>query len=389
VFLAFISLGPLALVSGFDVSTEFYSEISRDIPLFGLGSMFSDFTGSFAGSGAMATLYKGMPSLVYLFVFLVFWSVVFEYQNCKKFLTYLENSRIESAGSRISRFSASIFLFASLLVISLSGLVAAILAYSMAELVLLPSESAFLLSTGFYSNIPVQAENIIRGSLVVIEQSLNWLPFLPVRFYSSVYYLIFFTPLVLTSILWLAHISSLYRERRSYDDLNRLDEIDISVEVVKIESEAPVVAPVSTGLGSSAVLVSQAVVDKLNDDELEAILRHEEYHIMNRDLLSNLVASVLSVGFGGRNALLAFYGYPGIEVEADKYAVKKTDKSTVIQAVKKMYELRNSFELREDDPGRFERVWKPFYRFYFGDFLLSTSHKSYSERRKMIAGFEE
>lgn len=105
--------------------------------------------------------------------------------------------------------------------------------------------------------------------------------------------------------------------------------------------------------------------------------------------MTNIVASVISLGFGGRNALLAFYGYPGIERSADKYAVEKTDKQTVLSANKKMYKLFHSWETTDSEIRGFERFWKPFYRFYFGDFLMGTSHRVYTERREIISDFGE
>ncbi|WP_133305077.1 M56 family metallopeptidase [Halonotius pteroides] len=388
--LVFIALGPLSLLSGFDVSLSFYSEIEDDIPLFGLASMFSDFTGSFAGSEAMATLYNGIPSLVNNFILFMILLISFEYLSCYRTHRYLRNSRIQGTDSSvISSLSAVAFFFSNLMVLLLGGLAAAILVYDFAGVVLVPSESAVLLSSGFYSNILVMSENYIGGSLIVIEQSMAGLPFLSTRAYTTLYYLVFFTPLILTTALWVRHIVSLYQERRIYTELDSLDTDLASINVVTVDSKAPVVGPVSTGFGSTSILVSQAVVEKLDDDELKAVLRHEEYHIINRDLLANIVASILSVGFGGRNTLLAFYGYPGIEKSADKYAVDKTDKQTVLKANRKMYKLYHDFKTQDAELHGFERLWKPFYEFYFGEFLLGTSHNIYKERIEMISDFEE
>lgn len=387
-FLVFISLGPLSLVSGFDVSLSFYSEIGGDTPLVGLASLFSDFTGSVDGSEALATLYSGTPSLVYIFVFAVFCLVVFEHRNCCRMHRYLRDSRIQETDSRvISVVSAVLFLFSNLLVMLLGGLAAAILVYAVTGSVLVPSGFEIVVSTGIYSYVPVEPVNLIRGSLVVIEQSIRGLTFLPMRVYTVLYYSVFFAPLIITSALWVRHIVSLYQERRSYDDLDSVDTDQVSIDMVTVDSQAPVVGPVSTGLDTS-VLVSQGVIEKLDSGELEAVLRHEEYHIINRDLVTNLVASVISLGLGGRNALLAFYGYPGIERSADKYAVEKTDKQTVLSANRKMYELLHSLETSDAELRGFERFWKPFYRFYFGDFLMGISHRAYTERREMIADFE-
>jgi Zn-dependent protease with chaperone function len=265
----------------------------------------------------------------------------------------------------------------------------AILAYAFTGLVLVPSESTVLVSSGFYSDLPVQAETFIRGSLVVINQVMEELPFLSTTMYTALYYFVFFVPLIITTSLWARHIVSLYQERSSYTDLDSVNTDLTSINVVTVDSEVPVAGPVSTGLGSSSILVSRTVIENLNDDELEAVLRHEEYHIINRDLLANIAASILSVGFGGRNTLLAFFGYPGIEESADKYAVEKTDKQTMLNANKKMYKMSNSLESEDTEIQGLELLWKPLYQFYFGKFLLGTSHRAYAERSKMISDLGE
>lgn len=386
-FLMFISLGPLSLVSGFDVSLSFYSEVGRDTPLVGLASLFSDFTGSFDGSRALATLYSGTPFLVYVSVFAIIFLVGLEHRNCRRLYRYLRNSRIEETDSSIIPVvSAAFFMFSNLLILLLGGLAAAILVYAVTGSVLLPSGSEIVVSTGFYSYIPVEPVNLIRGSLIVIEQSIRVLPLLPTRVYAVAFYSVFFAPLIITGALWTRHIVSLYRQRRSYDDLTSVDIDQVAADVVTVDSQAPIVGPVSTGLDTS-ILVSRGVIEKLDDAELEAVLRHEEYHIINKDLITNLVASVISIGLGGRNALLAFYGYPGIERSADKYAVEKTGKQTVLSANRKMYELFHSLETEDAGFQGLERLWKPFYQFYFGDFLLGTSHQEYTERNKTISDF--
>ena len=377
-------------MSGFDVSLLFYSELDGDLSLLGLSSMFSDFTGGYVGYEAMATLYHGMPAVVYLFVLFIIALTGIEYLSCYRGHRYLKNSRIRGTDSTvISSASAAVFFLSNLLVILLGCLTVAILAYAFTGLVLVPSESTVLVSSGFYSDLPVQAETFIRGSLVVINQVMEELPFLSTTMYTALYYFVFFVPLIITTSLWARHIVSLYQERSSYTDLDSVNTDLTSINVVTVDSEVPVAGPVSTGLGSSSILVSRTVIENLNDDELEAVLRHEEYHIINRDLLANIAASILSVGFGGRNTLLAFYGYPGIEESADKYAVEKTDKQTMLNANKKMYKMSNSLESEDTEIQGLELLWKPLYQFYFGKFLLGTSHRAYAERSKMISDLGE
>jgi Zn-dependent protease with chaperone function len=387
--LLFVSLGPLAVVSGFDVSLGFYSELSYGMPLIGLASLFSDFTGSRAGAEAMATLYNSLPSLVSFFVVGVIGLVFLEYRSCGWHYRHLRNSKIGRSDSNLLPVSVGVFLVSNLLVLLFTGVTAVILVYAVTSLVLLPTGSTVIASTGFYSNVLVQPENLVRGSLVAVEQGLNGLNVPSGQVSTLIFYLVFLMPLFLTGILWVVHLASLYRQRIQYSDLESFDTELVPSDVVTVDSDFPVVCPVSTGLTSVSVLVSSRIIEGLKDEELEAVLRHEEYHIMNRDLLSNLIASVFALGFGGRNALLAFYGYPGIEREADQYAVKKSSKEALLSANREMYKLLNSFDLENEDLDLMEKFWKPFYRFYFGDFLLGTSNKSYTEREKAISDMEE
>jgi Zn-dependent protease with chaperone function len=150
------------------------------------------------------------------------------------------------------------------------------------------------------------------------------------------------------------------------------------------------------------VFVSEVLVETLTDEEFEAVLRHEEYHLQESN--RSLLAEALSLLVGGKNALLAFYDYRASERAADDYAARHTSYNTTHDAVEEMYKLAAAADdtadrlginhpgivhreaaqgLLEDlqDPGRLRRVFQRLmagpaatYELYFGGALLDTAH---------------
>lgn len=113
-------------------------------------------------------------------------------------------------------------------------------------------------------------------------------------------------------------------------------ENDINIRVVDLDGCVDV-RPISFFGLRKYIVVSEAVMEVIGDsqDELTAVLSHEEYHLNNQD--HQFIATLLAVGIGGRNAALAFFDYPTIEREADIYAKNQTDFLTVSTAIRKLY----------------------------------------------------
>jgi hypothetical protein len=94
------------------------------------------------------------------------------------------------------------------------------------------------------------------------------------------------------------------------------------------------------------VCITQRVATELDPEHLAAAIRHEEYHLDNRD--HPVVAALLSLGVGGQNALLAFYDYPRLEREADRHAAATRGYTTTLRAIHRLYDLKQ----RSDATGR-------------------------------------
>jgi Zn-dependent protease with chaperone function len=112
---------------------------------------------------------------------------------------------------------------------------------------------------------------------------------------------------------------------------------DIQVRAVDLDG-APDAKPMSLLRGwRQYVIVSEVLVEELDAEEFEAVLRHEEYHLQesNRALLLEALSPIV----GGKNALLAFYDYRESERAADDRAVEYVGHKATYRAVEKMYNL--------------------------------------------------
>jgi Zn-dependent protease with chaperone function len=184
------------------------------------------------------------------------------------------------------------------------------------------------------------------------------------------------------------------------DDL--CEGIDLEADVYVLESDLLVLGAVSTGF-SDFVVVSEAVVEELDGSELDAVLAHEESHVVSGDsrlaFLTGLFSPLLLTG---KNVLFSALGFGRRELEADRYAAERVgDPDQVIEALVAVEDL----ELRSvangglgvvptmasfgSSPGRsfsgFERV----FGFFYGDFGLTMAHPSTEKREEELRGYRD
>jgi hypothetical protein len=95
------------------------------------------------------------------------------------------------------------------------------------------------------------------------------------------------------------------------------------------------------------VIVSSLILEEFEDEELEALLRHEEYHLNERNF--SLFADLLSILLGGRNTLLAFYDYRKSERNADAYAASRVGRVPLWHALHRLFQLRANSPTSSDD----------------------------------------
>lgn len=163
-----------------------------------------------------------------------------------------------------------------------------------------------------------------------------------------------------------------------------ISDIDGSVPVRVLQTPGIVAHPFRAPTGQEAVLLSRGVLDELDEDELEAVISHELYHLRNRDLSRNAVATLFGLLVGGRNALVAVYDYPKIERKADEYAVSRVGADPLVRALRRLDSMRSLSVARPGVVGEYERrgTWliSAPYHVLFGSVLLENAHASVDER---------
>lgn len=92
------------------------------------------------------------------------------------------------------------------------------------------------------------------------------------------------------------------------------------------------------GIRNPKIYISTGLISQLTMKELEATLRHEEYHVKNKDSVTSIIASVVYSLSPLFPLLRDFMKWHRIEreIQADKYAVEKVgDPSPLISVIRK------------------------------------------------------
>jgi Zn-dependent protease with chaperone function len=214
--------------------------------------------------------------------------------------------------------------------------------------------------------------------------------------------LLLVAPLAWLAVGWVAHLlGSLLGRTLALVRSAPLSVAEPAVPVRLVRTDRPLVRPVAVPGLWRGVLVGQPVVEALADDELRAVVAHEAYHLDGRDLTAAAVASLAGLGFGGRNALLAFYDYAAAERAADEHAARTVGPDALVRALRRLEGLR----ARRADPGATDgrstddatagaaatataallrRVVRAPYDLFFGRVLLDAAHRSVDERIRHV-----
>lgn len=272
--------------------------------------------------------------------------------------------------------------------------------------------AAEFLSLGTFDSWIFIAENTETTEIYTtiyenLDQVFAGVPVVPARAFSVGFVAMLFAPMFVLLVGWLYHLYSslkatltLFRNGTVIDV--DFDVLPADVDVLLVDSDLPMVQPVSVLLGwREYVAISRVVYESLTDEQLEAVVAHEVYHLRNRDLVVNTVAGVASVGaFGGLNALLAFYDYPRIEAEADEYAAEHVGVEPLVGALRRMEQLRqrdkidkNVTEFQRESPQfinpiqewsrslhRIIRPVRSFYQLFYGRVLVDQAHQPIDDR---------
>ncbi len=140
--------------------------------------------------------------------------------------------------------------------------------------------------------------------------------------------------------------------------------------------------------------MSTGLLDELADEEVAAVIAHEEYHVRNGDPRWNLLASLFGLAVGGRNALVVAHDYPRVEREADRYAAREHGTETFVRALRRIERLRATVPPADAHTeavgsGVLPRILAAPYRVLFGSVVLENAHASTDERIEAVLAAEE
>jgi len=171
-----------------------------------------------------------------------------------------------------------------------------------------------------------------------------------------------------------------------YHHLSKIIRLTITAEKTDLDTDTQAsilitpnneLGPASISTGFTDYIILPEDVLCLPDEELSAVVRHEEHHINNKDSLLAMYVPLLGIPlFTGQNIIYSFLDFREREFKADQYAAEKTSNETVIQAID---ELGSQNTDREPNSS----MEKLFGLFYSG-FAVSESHPKPRERKNNL-----
>lgn len=274
------------------------------------------------------------------------------------------------------------------------------------------------------TDLRVPPREFLAALYTTLDQTAIVIPYVPARVFSVGFLLTVLWPFVfigfgtVTQIigrpyravwaLWQSYQVSAERIQASVDD-------DIQVRQINRDGYPDLRPFTLLGLWKF-VLVSEVLIEECEPDELEALLRHEEYHIRERG--PGAVAVLFSLFVGGANAIAAFYDFRESEREADKEAAAAVGRAPLRRAIIRTYDLRARAS-NNPIPGHTPSAVSPLptvegtrmaadvtrtrieqlstllrayilapHRLYFGGVLTETAHLRKRERLEMLRSDE-
>lgn len=186
---------------------------------------------------------------------------------------------------------------------------------------------------------------LVSHTIYYCQSFLNSLSF-PIPYYLSVLPFILFFTILFTAVLKLFIIFAkvqlskkklLKKCKSNMNFLSILGELHLTEKAYLIESEKQFAF--CLGIRHPRIYISTNLIKGLSKEELEAVLRHERYHLNNRDTLTMLIASIgqsLLPFFPILSDLLHNYRIER-EIRADAEAIKGIgDKEPLISVLKKL-----------------------------------------------------
>lgn len=336
------------------------------IPVTAITAVFFSFLLFFFGSISVAPSSSDselFPVLGFVLLTLIYTAVFFVLS--RKAVLELATQRVQPFRTR-TRQAAALLLYIGLSVILAIGVFVAVL-------------YPFYSATGAVPLFPDSVFQPVDTALNQLDSLYNPLPG-PARIYTTVYLALPLIPVLVIGFSGVVHLAKslagpiyLYAVRDDVE-IRTLSE-GYKVRLLTVESSSKMVKPMTLLFGLiQFVVVSDSLRSELDEDEFEAVISHEYYHLENRDLLVNTVATLTSLLFGGRNTLLVFYDYPRHELEADRFAARLTSVDAVVSVI------RTLEDYRRPDPSYLASP----YQLFFGSVLLDAAHQDPDTRIRKL-----
>lgn len=119
---------------------------------------------------------------------------------------------------------------------------------------------------------------------------------------------------------WHKHVRSIQHVKLTKRLTYKYRSLNTNILVVNDES----FIAMAIGMWKPTIVISSAVLDMFNDDEVKAIVLHEFHHCRNHDNVKLLVMKLLTEGFGYFPIMNSIYRYyqTWMELLADRFAIR-------------------------------------------------------------------
>lgn len=329
---------------------------------------------------------------------------------------WLYRYRLRPFRSRLQRFATFlVFLgFIGVLYATMS-IAVGILLYGVTGVYYLPASTLSPFHELLPAELSTSSEGLLAGLYRTLDYTLANVPVVSARTASLAFLCTLLWPFVFVAFGTIAELLGRpYRALRVLHlsdpvaDVQSLVADDIQVRSIDC-CGYPDLRPLSVLFGAKEyVIVSGIVLEECPRDELEALLRHEQYHLQERSL--GFGATVLSSVLGGANLLPAFYDFRESERKADAAAAEAVGVKPLRHAIIRLYDLQaragsnpiavlhpgaigtdttrpETTQIRAEASAIGTRVaavlWSflvATYQLYFGGILLDTAHMRKKER---------
>jgi Zn-dependent protease with chaperone function len=175
---------------------------------------------------------------------------------------------------------------------------------------------------------------LVEANMIPIPYYLTIVPFLLLAFILTISFIKFFILNIKAQFLKLKLKGDAVREH----DINELvQRLGLEKQAILVKSNKPFAF--CLGIRTPKIYFSTGLLSTLSVQEVEAVLRHEQYHLENHDTFTMIVASVVNSLFPYFPLIGDFINRYRIEreIEADKFAVHQIgNQIPLISALKKL-----------------------------------------------------